>query len=58
MPDELREDARLTDTPRDQLAVLAAEIEDENRALLGNDFRARELYDVANVSAGSWGRLS
>ena len=33
--DELRVDARLADAPRDQLAVLAAEVDDEDRTLLG-----------------------
>ena len=33
--DELRVDARLAHAPRDQLAVLPAEVDDEDRALLG-----------------------
>ncbi len=34
VPDELRVDARLAHAPCDELAVLAAEVDDENRALL------------------------
>jgi hypothetical protein len=45
MTDELRVDAALAHASRDQLCVLAAEVEDEDRALLRgwerNDVRAR-----------------
>ena len=37
--DELRVDAALADAARDQLRVLATEVEDEDRALLGSALR-------------------
>ena len=45
MPDELREDPGLAHAARDQLAVLAAEVDDQDRTLLRRAFRRRERYD-------------
>jgi hypothetical protein len=39
--DELGVDARLADAARDQLRVLAAEVDDEDRAILGCRVRFR-----------------
>ena len=59
MADELGEDTRLAHPARDQLAVLASEIEDEDGALLGPSLRLRrgEREDVRQLSHdGSSGR--
>jgi len=48
--DELGVDARLPDAARDQLRVLAAEVDDEDGALLRGGFRKR---DDVRVSAGN-----
>jgi hypothetical protein len=50
MSDELRIDAALPDTARDQLRVLAAEVDDEDGALLGRRLGKR---DDLGVSAGN-----
>jgi hypothetical protein len=49
---ELRVDARLADATRDQLAVLAAEVEDEHGPLLGRRLGARERNDLGRLSHG------
>ena len=41
MRDELRVDPRLANAARDQLRVLAAEVDDEHGPLLGERFRAQ-----------------
>ena len=46
VPDELRVDARLAHAPCDQLAVLPAEIDDEDRALLRRRLGRRERDDL------------
>ena len=46
MPDEFRVDACLAHAARDQLAVLAAEIDDEDGAFLGQCFGRRERDDL------------
>jgi hypothetical protein len=50
MPDELGVDAALADAPRDQLRVLPAEIDDEDRTLLGSALRKRD--DLSADSSG------
>jgi hypothetical protein len=50
--DELGVDTRLAHAPRDQLAVLASEVEDEHRARLGRGLAARELQDLS--PGGNW----
>jgi hypothetical protein len=39
VPHQLRVDARLADTPSDELAVLAPEVDDQHGAILGTLFR-------------------
>ena len=46
MTDELRVDTRLAHASRDQLAVLAAEIDDEDRPLLRRRLRGGERDDL------------
>jgi hypothetical protein len=46
MPDQLRIDPRLADAPRDELAVLAPEVDHQHRALLRCDFGRRERDDL------------
>ena len=46
MPHELRVDPRLAHAPRDELAVLPAEIDDEHGAVLRRGFRRRERDDL------------
>ena len=59
MRDELGVDARLADAPRDELAVLAAEVEDEDRTVLGCGLGAWEGDHLGGVShGGSWVRPS
>ncbi len=53
VPDELGVDARLANATRDELAVLAAEVDDEDRTLFGRGFGGRERDDLGHVSAGS-----
>ena len=48
VPDELRVDARLAHAPCDQLAVLAAEVDDENRPLLRRRLRRGKRDDFAH----------
>ena len=55
--DELRVHARLAHAPRDQLAVLPAEIEHEHRPLLGQRLRGRKRKDGSLRHAGSSERL-
>ena len=50
MADDLRVDASLAHPARDQLAVLAAEVEHEHRALLGRRRRDREGEDFRALS--------
>ena len=50
---ELGVHARLTDTPCDELAVLAAEIHDEDRTVLRRGLRRRERDDLGQLNAGS-----
>ena len=47
MGDELGVDAGLADAARDQLAVLAAEIEDENGTVLRPGLTGGELQDLS-----------
>ena len=51
MPHELRVDARLAHAPRDQLAVLAAEVDDEDRALLRRGLGRSEAGSTSAISA-------
>ena len=51
VPDELRVDARLAHAPRDQLAVLAAEVDDEDRALLRQRLRRSGAATTSAISA-------
>jgi hypothetical protein len=44
--DELRVHTRLAHAPGDQLAVLAPEIDDQDRTLLRRRFRSRQLDDL------------
>jgi hypothetical protein len=53
--DELRVDARLADAAGDQLRVLPAEVEHEDRALLGEEL-GPQRDDLRR--ADSWGRPS
>ena len=46
MSDELRVHASLAHAPRDQLAVLAAEVDDEDGAFLGQCLGRRERDDL------------
>jgi hypothetical protein len=46
--DELRVDARLANPPSDQLRVLAAEVENQDRPLLRPGFRNRKRNDLAH----------
>ena len=46
--DELRVDPRLAHAPRDELAVLAAEVDDEDRTLFGRGFGGRERDDLGH----------
>ena len=46
VPDELRVDPRLAHAPRDQLAVLPAEIDDEDRPLFRRGLGRRERDDL------------
>ena len=48
MPDELGVDAALTHTARDQLRILAAEVENENRPLFRACLRDRKSDDLAH----------
>ena len=48
VPDELRVHARLAHAPRDQLAVLAAEVDDEDGTLLGRGLGGRERDDLGH----------
>ncbi len=48
MRDELRVDAALAHAARDQLGVLAAEVEDEDRALLRAGLGCRKRDDLAH----------
>jgi hypothetical protein len=48
MSDEFRVDTCLADAPRDELAVLAAEIDDEDGALLGRGCGRRERDDLGH----------
>ena len=48
--DELGVDAALTNTPRDQLRVLAAEVEDENRTLFGRRLGGGEPDDLPHYA--------
>ncbi len=53
--DELRVDARLSDATRDELAVLAAEVEHEHRPLLGARLGRGERHDLGVLRHdGSW----
>ena len=58
VPDELRVDARLAHTPRDQLAVLPAEVDDEDGAFFRCGLGRRKRNDLRHLSAGSSGRPS
>ena len=53
MGDELGEDARLADAPRDELAVLPSEVEHEHRAVLRPGLGGREGDDLS--LGGNWG---
>jgi hypothetical protein len=46
--DELRVDAALADAARDQLGVLAAEVDDEDRAFLDAVARLLERYRLSD----------
>ena len=46
--DELRVDAALAHAPRDQLRVLAAEVQNEHRPLLGGRLRRGQWDDVGH----------
>jgi hypothetical protein len=46
MAHQLRVDARLADASRDELAVLAAEVDDQHRALLGCGLWGRERDEL------------
>jgi hypothetical protein len=48
MADELGVHAALTDTPSDQLGVLAAEVDDEDGAVFGLRLWGRERKDLAH----------
>ena len=54
--DELRVDARLAHAPRDELAVLAAEVEDEHRASLRGGLGRGELQGLS--LGGNWAHPS
>ncbi len=58
MPDQLRVDTRLAHPPRDQLAVLPAEVDDEDGAVFRDGLRGRDGDDLRHLSAGSWERPS
>jgi hypothetical protein len=49
MSDELRIDTALPDTARDQLRVLAAEVDDEDRAVVA----LRQRDDVGAMKSGN-----
>jgi hypothetical protein len=51
--DELGVDAALADAARDQLRVLAAEVDDEDGPLLELRLRRRELDDLRALRAGN-----
>jgi hypothetical protein len=51
--DELGVDATLADAARDQLRVLAAEVEDEDGPLLELRLRRRKLDDLRALRAGN-----
>jgi hypothetical protein len=58
MTDELRVDARLADAARDELAVLAAEVDDEDRDAPPAGLRASGAGRPRHVTAGSSARPS
>jgi hypothetical protein len=47
--DELRVDAAFAHSPRDELRVLPAEVDDEDGALLRCRLRHRERHDLAHL---------
>ncbi len=49
--DKLRVDARVANSPCDQLRVLPAEVEHEDRTLLGDRLRGRQRMDGAHATA-------
>jgi hypothetical protein len=51
VPDQLRVDATLPDAPRDQLRVLAAEVDDEDGTLLRCGLWQRNNFSGADSSA-------